>query len=509
MASPRQALILIHGIGEQRPMETLRGFVDAVLDQQPSISQADAKYYSKPDLLADNLELRRLVSAGGRGDRTDFFEYYWAHLMPTATWDRLASWYRVLMWRRRDNVPAQIKPLYYASWAIAIVAGLFGLIELVRFLFGYGVASHPAEKIPWLLILIGGIVSATVRSYVGDAAVYLSPNPPNIEARQKIRASGLALLDRVVASGRYDRIIVVGHSLGSVIGYDILTFAWQRHIETVRKRLSNEWKAGRYPDRPTKAIRDAEKLAKAIRDVKNPTPAQMEQFATQWRAASRAIDVEQRANGDGWLVTDFVTLGSPLAHGALLLAKDMEDFRRRGKERELPHCPPVRELNGRFSFDHKDVDDKGRPQHATILNQAAGFAVTAWTNLYFPCRNVLIGDLVGGPVAPLFWPGVRDIPVATATWQGWLAHTHYWERNKADTDPRTAPVLQLRVVLDLARKELGMIRPPAVAVPVPPPAETRAARKPAAAKAAEPPVAPAPPPPDLFTVTAKDVPPAT
>src|SRR6185436_5005644 len=107
MARPRQALILIHGIGEQRPMETLRGFVDAVLNQGPSTSLADAKYYSKPDMLADNLELRRLVSAGGRDDRTDFYEFYWAHLIPTAAWDRLASWYWVLMWRRPKDVPMQ------------------------------------------------------------------------------------------------------------------------------------------------------------------------------------------------------------------------------------------------------------------------------------------------------------------------------------------------------------------------------------------------------------------
>ena len=225
MAQSRQALILVHGIGEQRPMETLRSFVDAVLDQGPSTSQADAKYYSKPDLLADNLELRRLVSAGGRDDRTDFFEYYWAHLMPTAAWDRLASWYWVLMHRRPRDVPAQIKPLYVLSWLSFAVVLAFGLTEAVRFLLGHPVAPGLLERAPWLIILVGGILSATVRSYVGDAAVYLSPSPPNIEARQKIRAAGLALLDKVVASGRYDRVIIVGHSLGSVIGYDILTFA--------------------------------------------------------------------------------------------------------------------------------------------------------------------------------------------------------------------------------------------------------------------------------------------
>jgi hypothetical protein len=100
VAEPRQAVILTQEVGERRPMRTLRRFVDAVLDQSPSTSQLDAKYCSKPDLFADNRELRRLVSAGGRGERTDFFEFYWAHLMPTVARRRPVSWYWVLMWRR-------------------------------------------------------------------------------------------------------------------------------------------------------------------------------------------------------------------------------------------------------------------------------------------------------------------------------------------------------------------------------------------------------------------------
>ena len=418
MAQPRQALILIHGIGEQRPMDTLRGFVDAVLDQGPSTSQADAKYYSKPDLLADNLELRRLVSAGGRDDRTDFYEFYWANLMPTAAWGRLASWYWVLMRRRPTNVPAQIMPIYLISWTLFLIVMGFGTYEAVRFLLGHPVASDPLGKMPWLLILAGGLLSTTIRSYVGDAAVYLSPRPENIEARQKIRSAGLMLLDKVVGSGRYDRVIVVGHSLGSVIGYDMLTFAWQRHIDELRDRNSAEWLKGQFPNRATRALRDAESAAKTIRDTHDPTPEQMSAMAADWRRASRAVDDEQRANGDGWTVTDFVTLGNPLTHGALLLADDRLDFERRARERELPHCPPIRELSGKFSFEHRGVDDQGRPQRAIVPNSAAVFAVTGWTNLFFPCRYVLYGDLVGGPVAPLFWPGVRDVPVATKTWGG-------------------------------------------------------------------------------------------
>ncbi len=46
-AQPRQAVVFIHGIGEQRPMETLRRFVQALLP--------GGAYYSKPDEISDSL----------------------------------------------------------------------------------------------------------------------------------------------------------------------------------------------------------------------------------------------------------------------------------------------------------------------------------------------------------------------------------------------------------------------------------------------------------------------
>ena len=49
---PRQAVVLIHGIGEQRPMGTLRAFVDAMLEPRT--------FHSKPDTVSDSYELRRI-----------------------------------------------------------------------------------------------------------------------------------------------------------------------------------------------------------------------------------------------------------------------------------------------------------------------------------------------------------------------------------------------------------------------------------------------------------------
>ena len=99
--SPRQAVVLIHGIGEQRPMETLRGFVSAFLK--------DGTYHSKPDMLSDTYELRRLKlrklvsndpakSTNPDWPETDFYEYYWAHQMYGTTIAHVMSWlYRVMV----------------------------------------------------------------------------------------------------------------------------------------------------------------------------------------------------------------------------------------------------------------------------------------------------------------------------------------------------------------------------------------------------------------------------
>jgi hypothetical protein len=99
---PRQAVVLIHGIGEQRPMETLRAFVSAFLE--------DGTYHSKPDMLSDTDEMRRLKlrkfvaddpakSTNPDWPETDFYEYYWAHQMYGTTISHVVSWLRRIMFR--------------------------------------------------------------------------------------------------------------------------------------------------------------------------------------------------------------------------------------------------------------------------------------------------------------------------------------------------------------------------------------------------------------------------
>ena len=57
-----------------------------------------------------------------------------------------------------------------------------------------------------------------------------------------------------------------------------------------------------------------------------------------------------------------------------------------------------------------------------------------WTNIYAPRKCVLWGDVIGGPLAPLFGPGVKDVPWQAAGAKQFVAHTHYWDVPGEDSE---------------------------------------------------------------------------
>jgi len=74
----KQAVVVIHGIGEQKPMDTVRGFVDAVMPLPSNPNKP--KFWSKPDPMSELFELRKLTAPQSRTvPPTDFYEYYWAY----------------------------------------------------------------------------------------------------------------------------------------------------------------------------------------------------------------------------------------------------------------------------------------------------------------------------------------------------------------------------------------------------------------------------------------------
>jgi hypothetical protein len=470
----RQAIIIIHGIGEQRPMNTLRSFVEAF--------RRESTYYSKPDKVSGSYELRRIkLKRNGVQDpwpETNFFEYYWAHHMSGTRWPYVLTWIvRVLSRGRQAYIQKTPGECKQHEQLKARFAAIVLLAVGLCFLF-VAACWHFSQRWKWEAALwLGGIIILALpaaytflqwffldkaKNIVGDAARYFDNAPANVSRRYDILRGGIDLLralheekneyaetDDKPVQYTYDRIVLVGHSLGSVIAYDLLKHYWA----DVHARMPVQEKEVLTK---VEAFKPAEQQGAAV-----TSPAHTEFLIAQhalWRQLngwwlqdhSVGKASERRAR---WLVTDLVTLGSPLSYGTLLLADSVDDFIRKTRLRELPICPPDRSTQvNRDSFSvplSSEVDDPD-PDY-DILMHSSMFAITRWTNFYFP------GDWFGGRLGNVFGEGVYDVRLSQApspwlhpvAWckahDGLKAHTSYWDKRSARclsslgsilTDPR-------------------------------------------------------------------------
>jgi hypothetical protein len=445
-AKPRQAVVFIHGIGEQRPMETLRRFVQALLP--------GGAYYSKPDEISDSYELRRLKLRRWPADLeakewpdTDFYEYYWAHHMHGTLISHIVLWGWLVMKRgwtgrreRTHQLPPRLPRLVYTVWAITIVAVVLLVAILAYPLYCQQRGSCPALEIMdagWaamVIAVLGVILRHVVRpvalgailDVVGDAARYLDVNPKNVARRYDILRGGVGMLRKLhedcdqegdLVMFRYGRIVLVSHSLGSVIAYDILTHYF--HEVNARMPVAED---DFTQVENFSGSNGAPKFAGADPYADSETFRTNQRPAWRWftRRTPSGIQLpsEKRKHGR-WIVTDLVTMGSPLAYAPILLADGIDEFEAKKHMRELPTCPPDRSHSvkpGRFtinvSFETAHIHD------ALILQHHAFFAVTRWTNIFFT------RDIVGGRLAPVFGTGIKDVELPGSSFL--RAHSSYW-----------------------------------------------------------------------------------
>ena len=425
-----QAVIIIHGMGEQRPMETLRSFADAIL---PDPKPGDEKYFSRPDSLSESFELRVLQNRSQ--PRTRFFEYYWQDKVSGTSFSHVVEWLSTLLLRRPKDVPKPLIPVWVISWLLLVVAfsaGILGLFER----FTQATTKSPSFIVSLISLGILSAVQWFILKFVGDVARYLNPSPGNIKIRQDIRADGIKLLKKIHEDGEYERVIVVGHSLGSFVAYDILKHVWQEYHKTYSSPAASK----------QESLKKVEKLGEDLRNGISGVSTQnyMEAQIELWK--------ELRSLGNPWLVTDFITMGSPLAHSYLVLAKSVEELKMRQRQRELPTNPPEPEIERtkkeeRRFYSYRVWDRYGEKKNITLraIHSAGLFAITRWTNIYFS------GDLAGGPIKD-FGPGIHNIEVKSGKSivdHTILAHTSYWNPKalKSTSDGNSIEVL--RKALDI------------------------------------------------------------
>jgi hypothetical protein len=448
---PRQALVLIHGIGEQRPGATAQSITDALI--------GPGRYLSKPDRVSGSYELRRLqVLRDKQADlpRTDIFELYWGHRVRDTQLRQVTRWLVDILRRRRRDVSSGLRGLWWLSRILVVLALVTAGLLVVTIGFD-GVSRLWSDltaltRVWWVSVVLTGVVGVVTGwmvSSLGDAARYLSSHPDNVTVRTDIRAAGIDLLRRLHDDGRYHRIVVAGHSLGSVVGYDVLYHYW------AEASVLHD-----HPNTPDpKPIADYEAVA--------PTTAGVAHQAVQ-----QQLWAGLRRNGVPWLVTDFVTFGSPLAHAGTLLAASPAQLEELKAARVLACSPPQpdpRSPKAPYSYRRPYLSAEGLPS-MPVLHHAALFGPTRWTNLYSRAAGGIMGDFVGGEIAPAFGAGVVDREVRYSRWRvrnSIAAHTSYWRDDPAAGED--GGLVLLRAALDLncheQLSELAATRPLASFLP--------------------------------------------
>jgi hypothetical protein len=188
----KQAVLLIHGVGEQKPMDTLRRFVDATwvkardIQNQFAVANAGTLVWSKPDTVSESFELRKLTTPqNSAGIRTDFYEFYWQHLMQGTTYGHVVAWAKSLLLRKPATVPKQLLLSYWALWTV-IVTALFAAILIAV----SGAVSDDAPLPWWISLVISVLIlpalGLVIKEIVGDAARYLHVAPANVQRRHEI-----------------------------------------------------------------------------------------------------------------------------------------------------------------------------------------------------------------------------------------------------------------------------------------------------------------------------------
>lgn len=310
----RTAILVIHGIGQQSPFDTLDAFVQtllAVLKEQNQDQNVEAWHHLMPreGWIESYISI---VKNGDMARNIDVFEYYWAHnterqisdkevfqwLIVTAEaarkfyddnpqltheYEAFGSeiisrkrrfrkyWYlkhisftfkvgwlllslgfpgffveNVIFFHRSPLFTDVIRPIFSppvvgaaAGATIGIGSGIGEIIALtvigtVAGAIFSAIVRNPEDRIRlsqyWIERVIFRRIEQFVKSategYIGDIAIYTTTDikSKHYQVRQKILEHAVGKVESLLKSKapEYGKMILVGHSLGSVIAYDVL-----------------------------------------------------------------------------------------------------------------------------------------------------------------------------------------------------------------------------------------------------------------------------------------------
>lgn len=326
-------------------------------------------------------------------------------------------------------------------WPLLLLVAAIGLALLPPVELRYAAAGVAAG--------VGWLMNTFVGPYFGDVVRYVRATPRTVEKRRQVRERGLALLEALHAkreegpdladftqAGRtdapyYDRIVIVGHSLGSIVAYDLLQLFWERHGPTHHVAWPADTGAVQ------RALRKCDLYVRVLTEsghTRTFRGRELRAFNLRQQQLRHALGAERPR----WRITDLVTLGSPLAHAEFLLADSPAEVELGFVERRFASCPPRPDPISKPSmlFSHNGV---------LYPHFAAQFAAVKWTNICDVHPIPFLGDLVSGRLRQIFGPGIVefDMPMRNPRhlwfFKRIFTHLRYWDWHESYDDPPGTP----------------------------------------------------------------------
>lgn len=249
------AILVVHGIGNQLPLETVdqfgRGLIKQYKKAFPGKIRISHEILVKDDVKGNPwFDNAVRIHLEGSDYHVDVYEYYWAnYTQDKATWSDLTQWLQGVV-RGAKTFYAKNKELgvkyrdssfftsngTFRTWRynffIHLVSKTFILIDLI---------TTGLIKLFSLVPIIGELASRLLKSFlhsgmhqvtnvIGDIVVYnvADPKCKFYEVRRQVMDGAVNALRYLIekkdnhAQTAYPSVLVAGHSLGSQVAYDAI-----------------------------------------------------------------------------------------------------------------------------------------------------------------------------------------------------------------------------------------------------------------------------------------------
>ncbi|MFW5829028.1 MAG: hypothetical protein ACOCXA_02095 [Planctomycetota bacterium] len=226
-------ILIIHGIGDQQVYSTLDRFCRGLAAAREHGGHR-VRFRHGFQARASGAEAwidHHIAIDSDRQDRLRCHEYYWAHLpQRRMDWAGLYAWMRRVAAAARRHYPrlaqvvrrygradpgVQTGPLSFGRH-LRWLSPALAVLDLIRL-----------PRIPWIGGIINHLVGRGQRiilQVIGDLAVYTNSDlrDEHYRVRRAILDGAVERLRTILMDTTTTRVVVVGHSLGSVVGYDAI-----------------------------------------------------------------------------------------------------------------------------------------------------------------------------------------------------------------------------------------------------------------------------------------------